>query len=245
MLNNTQRHFNIERKRAGVALIFALIVLGILTSLGYSLVSYISSKKNRQQYLIDYQKARYACDSGIRYALAIFDNIEIKYAQRADQPDFSDVFWMDDKAYLEYRQNWSEMIDQQRIEQMEQQDEEKKETLNALSEMLSLFGLGDPNSLIASAEEKFTATEPNTLTVPGPYGPQWPLVVKPEEIEVGDVKVKIWIEDENAKLPVTMAMLDESEWVREKKACFATFFEWMGADKGDVEDFFDQIEEIT
>jgi hypothetical protein len=40
----------------------------VLTGLVYGLVSRISLVRHRQQYMIDYQNARYACDSGMKYA---------------------------------------------------------------------------------------------------------------------------------------------------------------------------------
>jgi len=62
----------------------------------------------------------------------------------------------------------------------------------------------------------------------GPYGPPWPLVTEPIEFEVGSAKVKIEIEDENAKYPLGWAMIADDKRKEIAGAGWATFCEWMG-----------------
>jgi hypothetical protein len=71
-------------------------------------------------------------------------------------------------------------------------------------------------------------TDPNLLTVPGPYGPEWPYVIEPVEFEIGDCHIKIEIEDENAKFPLGWSILEDEKYKRESDVAVTTFCEWMG-----------------
>ena len=62
----------------------------------------------------------------------------------------------------------------------------------------------------------------------GPYGPPWPLVTEPMEFEIGPAKVKIEVEDENAKYPLGWAMLADEKLKPIAVAGWMTFCEWMG-----------------
>lgn len=244
--NKRQKNNNAK----GIALVFALVVLAVLTALSYSIVSRISARKHRQQYLIDYQKARYACDSGVKYALNKIGTLKLDVIERADKPDFSDLFWMNEDDLYELKTEWAYEIDQLREEEQDEKQQQKKEVTDSLSGMLSLFGLGDPNQLAQQTQQgdqsgDFIYTDPNSLDIPGPYGFEWPLVAKPMEFEIGDAKIYITIEDENAKLPVTLSMMDDGKTVREREACFNSFFEWMGVDPEDADKFFDEIEKVA
>jgi type II secretory pathway component PulK len=86
------------------------------------------------------------------------------------------------------------------------------------------------------------------LEIPGPYGPKWPLLTEPEIIDFADdCQIEIIIEDENAKLPVTLALLTDpqNDIEAEKQACFYTFFEWMGAQEEYILDFLDSTDKIA
>jgi hypothetical protein len=84
---------------------------------------------------------------------------------------------------------------------------------------------------------------PQSLVVRGPYGPPWPLVIEPGELEIGSAKIKIEIEDENAKYPIGWAMIDDEQYYRESRASFITFCSWMWRDPN-VEDLRMKIEDI-
>jgi hypothetical protein len=66
------------------------------------------------------------------------------------------------------------------------------------------------------------------VTIPGPYGPRWPLVTAPVEFEIGSATVTIEIEDENARYPLGWALIPEETLKAEASAGLVTFCEWMG-----------------
>ena len=105
------------RHRAGVVLLFTLIVLTVLVTVVAILASRIAMHKHRQQYMIDYQNARYACDSGMKYALAALPDTSVRLVERSDEPDFSDVFYMTTGQYQQYLAAWAEVLAAQQIEQ--------------------------------------------------------------------------------------------------------------------------------
>ena len=86
-----------RRRRSGIVLVMTVIVLVVLVSILYRLGANLSQWKHRQQYVIDYQKARYGCESGLKYALAVIDEIDPNtYVERPNEPDFSDLFAIGD-----------------------------------------------------------------------------------------------------------------------------------------------------
>ena len=58
------------RRRRGVILLVTLVILVILSTLGYTLCVQVAARRHRDQYMIDYCVARHACASGLKYALA-------------------------------------------------------------------------------------------------------------------------------------------------------------------------------
>ncbi len=244
MAMNICAHNNRSIRRRGVALLFALIVLAVLTTFSYSILMRISARKSRLEYYIDYQSARYANASAVKYALSKINTLKLEYIDRSQQPDFSDLFSMNDDEYLDFLSDWAKTVDEVRLEEFQENQSEKKEVDESLMEMLTLFGLADANDL-SIKDEEFIPTDPNSLSVAGPYGPEWPLIVKEEVLEIGGVEVTIRIEDENAKLPVTLAFLKNPKLEKEKEACFMTFFEWMGLESDDVDEFLDEAEKIA
>ncbi|MHC4159163.1 MAG: hypothetical protein ACYSSO_08805, partial [Planctomycetota bacterium] len=59
-----------KRAHRGIVLLMTLILLVVLSMLGYTLCVRLAARRHRDRYLIDYQAARYACDSAMKYALA-------------------------------------------------------------------------------------------------------------------------------------------------------------------------------
>ncbi|AQQ72258.1 Type II secretory pathway, component PulK [Limihaloglobus sulfuriphilus] len=119
---------------------------------------------------------------------------------------------------------------------------------NSLDSIIAMQSSGDLFSQYEQPEPPSWEELKRGLEIPGPYGPQWPLLAEPEIMDFGDdCQVEITIEDENAKLPVTLALLDDpqNDIEPEKDACFYTFFEWMGAAEEDILDFLDSTDEIA
>ncbi len=118
----------------------------------------------------------------------------------------------------------------------------------------SITGLLDTNDIneIDSDEPNFAEmaeldldlADPNLLTVPGPYGPEWPYVIEPIEFEIGDCHVKIEIEDENAKFPLGWSILEDEKYKRESDAAVTTFCEWMGFEPDRIEGLKKQFNEV-
>ena len=70
--------------------------------------------------------------------------------------------------------------------------------------------------------------DPKPPEIRGPYGPPWPLVTEPMELEIGSAQVKIEVEDENAKYPLGWAMIADEKLKPVAGAGWSTFCEWMG-----------------
>ena len=246
--------------RSGIVLSVTLVILVVLSVLGYTLSNRIAAQRHRDRYIIDYQAARYGCDSAIKYALTTLQDITPQLIERPNEPDFSDLFWLSEEQYQELLDQWAVQIAQNQSQQLTEKD---NYTLKGLAERLkdiidinnisgvndgnfsgrnefSNLDLNEPNSLIGPN----TPNEPNSLVIRGPYGPPWPFVVEPVEFKIGSVTVRIEIEDENAKYPLGWALLGEKEVTPEAEAGFETFCEWMGMDGAQVDSLKSQMEEI-
>ena len=195
----------IRRQQPGVVLLITLVLLVVLSILGYTLAGQVSTQRNRNQYLIDYSKARYGCDSGVRYALARMEDLEPEFIDRSEEPDFSDLYGMDEDRYRLLLAQWGRL----------------------------------------SEEAMQGRYDTELYEVPGPYGPRWPYVIEPIEFEIDDVKIRIEVEDENAKYPIGWAIIDDSDMEREIDAGFVTFFELMGLEDQDIESLKSQLKQIT
>jgi hypothetical protein len=86
--------------------------------------------------------------------------------------------------------------------------------------------------------------EPNSLTIPGPYGPPWPLVTEAKEFQIGSATVTIEIEDENAKYPLGWVLMDDKELEREAVAGFETFCEWMDVNEAYIDSLKEQFKQV-
>ncbi|MGD8501381.1 MAG: hypothetical protein PVJ86_12085, partial [Phycisphaerales bacterium] len=75
-MSNGLNNWNISRKRPGIVLLVTLVLLVVLATLGYTLSSRVAAQRHRNQYIIDYSKARYGCDSAVKYALATMEEID-------------------------------------------------------------------------------------------------------------------------------------------------------------------------
>jgi Tfp pilus assembly protein PilX len=104
------------RRHHGIVLLLTLLVLVVLSVIGYTLTAQVSAQRHRCQYLIDYQSARYAGDAGIKYALISLMNIKASLIERAEVPDFSDLFAVTDEEYELLLDEWAEQKMQKEIE---------------------------------------------------------------------------------------------------------------------------------
>jgi hypothetical protein len=222
--NNSKKYSN----RHGIVLLVTLVVLVILSMLGYTLSSHVMSQRLRNQYLIDYTKARYGCDSAMKYAFATLEGINPVLVERPDDPDFSDLYALDSSLYNEMIKQWT----------LEYKAREKEKYLNADTDEnnFSTSSVSDNND--ADIEEN------ETISIPGPYGAPWPLITEPVEIEIGTAKVKIEIEDENAKYPLGWAMIDDGKIQREIDAGFETFCEMAGLKSDQIDTLKSDVYDI-
>jgi len=111
--------------------------------------------------------------------------------------------------------------------------------LRDVSEVNDVNGIDDldPNSA-AWLDEK-------PPVIRGPYGPPWPLVAEPLEFEVGSAKLKIEIEDENAKYPLGWALLADDKLRAVAAVGWTTFCEWMGYAPEEMESLNQDLAKIA
>jgi type II secretory pathway component PulK len=266
-----------RNNRPAVALLLTLIVLVVLSTVVYTLTARLSIIKHRRQYIIDYQIARYASDSAMKYALVAIERLQLKLADRKDDPDFSDLFTLDRGEYQQLLNDWA----QKRSQELREQDLEDElagtggleqaqpqDLSNLSTDMSNLTGqnkslldnflkeLGgeaaailDPNKITDDMQDDYAYDpyyiDPNSIEIPGPYGPQWPYVTEPIEFEIGDVKVIIEIEDENAKMPLIWALAIDKKLARDTDEALQIFCEWMQMYPDQIEDLKDQLKKIS
>lgn len=220
-----------------------MVVLVILVTICYTLTARLARLKRRQQYMIDYQKSRYACDSAMKLALTIMKDIPLALARRKGEPDFSDVFMMDHDEFEQFKAEWAwRKAEEMAIESQTSGSGPAFDT-PSLSEGLDP---SDPNFSrgVEMVMSDRNMTDANSIDIPGPYGPQWPLVHEPIEFEIGDSRVTIRIEDENARMPLTWAMTGSVSGNRLAQAAFETFCEWMQMDAFEIDALNEQVAEM-
>ncbi|MFI4911456.1 MAG: hypothetical protein ACIAQZ_07290 [Sedimentisphaeraceae bacterium JB056] len=256
-MRNKYPYSHINRSR-GVALIFALIILAVLATMAYSIVSKLVAVKHRQNYILNYYKAKYACDSATRYGVEKVQNVQFGVKSREGMLDFSDIFALTQEQYDEMVYEWIAELEDIRYEEFmiyqdnlnsgmtasESEQEVDEDTAFRL-ELLNSFGVGPDNYFGINLEGEFVPIDPNVLYIPGPYGAQWPYITEPLEIEVDETKVTITVEDENAKLPLVWALMQDKGLSMEKEACFETYFEWMGVDEFTREKLWEQFDKTA
>ena len=212
----------IQYVRPGIVLLVTLVLLVVLSVLMFTMSTRMSSQRHRDKYIIDYQAACYARDSAIKYALATLNDMNTpELIERPEEPDFSDLFMLDEEQYAEFLAAWA-VPDEEGLSPESERNVEGESGLPNFSDLAPndvngtdyFDGFGDSN-------------EPNSLTVRGPYGPPWPFITEPVEFEIGPATVRIEIEDENAKYPVGWAIMEDKKVLREAIAGFETFCEWM------------------
>lgn len=222
-----------HQNHRGVVLLITLVILVILATLGYTLSARVAARRHRDQYIIDYSQARYACASGLKYALTAVGGLEPQLISRPNEPDFSDVFALSELEYQELLAQFAGDLaaaDANRVGAPAEQDIERINDAN------------DVNDIGVAADY---ASESEPLLIPGPYGPQWPLATAPSEFEIGSVRVKIEIEDENAKYPLGWVLVEDEKLKPVADVGFVTFCEWMGYTKQDIDALREDLATIS
>lgn len=199
--------------RSGIVLLITLVLLVVLATLGYTLSSRVAAQRHRDHYVIDYSKARYGCESAVKYALATLEEINPELIDRPNEPDFSDLFALSQAQYQEMLEQW--------------RAESRKAGINGVKSALDKMEVKEKGDIDDINSEDIEITDYNFLQVRGPYGPSWPLAAEPVEFEIGSAQVRIEIEDENAKYPLGWALLKDKEVEREAATGFDIFCEWM------------------
>lgn len=242
------------RPTAGFVLLVTMIVLVVLASLTTGLALQMSMAKRRQQYMIEYQRARYGLDSAMKYILNVLPAKNFTLLAREEQPDFSDVFLMNREEFAEFIASWAETATDEQIESVLAEGASLTQPAplssgNMVSGLLALFG-GDEdandvgtNSFQADEELYIVELDPNDVVVPGPYGPAWPYVIEPIDLEIGPCKITITIEDENAKMPLSWLVTNSKEANKQAENALKTFCEWMSWDQQQLRELETKITE--
>jgi len=232
-MKKSLKNRNNSRSRPGIVLLITLVLLVVLSTLGYTLSTRVAAQRHRDQYIIDYSSARYGCDSAVKYALATLEDIDPQLISRPNEPDFSDLFCLSEVEYQEILEQWS--------------IENQLTTFNNGESFNDMIGINDVDELDDTGSDEFGIDgfdDYGSLTISGPYGPPWPFVTEPVEFEIGSAKVRIEIEDENAKYPLGWALLKDGKVKREAEAGFETFCEMSGLDAEQIDALKTELNEI-
>jgi hypothetical protein len=125
-----------------------------------------------------------------------------------------------------------------------------EETVSGLLTLFGISGGGDANDMETDSygsDEEFYVIEldPNDVVVPGPYGPQWPYVMEPIDLEIGPCEITITVEDENAKMPLSWLVTDSKQANENAEDALKTFCEWMSWDQAQLSELEAAITEAT
>ncbi len=214
-----------RRGRKGIVLLVTLVLLVVLSILVYTLSSRVAAQCHRDRYLIDYQAARYGCDSAAKYAMAMIEDMNTpELIDRPNEPDFSDLFILSDSEY-------EELLASRPAE-------------NTPAKSKSFADVNDVNYAGSGGRNTADPNNPDTAVIRGPYGPPWPLIMEPAEFKIGSVTVRIEIEDENAKYPICWGSTNEEKILHEAMAGLGTFCEWMGFNYSQARSLRLQLKEI-
>jgi hypothetical protein len=237
MWNKSLNNWSDCRNRPGIVLLVTLVLLVMLSALGYTLSSRLAAQRHREQYIIDYQAARYGCNSAARYAFAKLQDINTpQLVDRPNEPDFSDLFTLSEVEYKELLTEWAAEKTSGKTESSSNMHD-----VNDINDINDVNKVGEANN--TSGVTDFN--DPNSLIVRGPYGPPWPFVIEPVEFKIGSATVRIEIEDENAKYPLGWMLLDDKEVQREASAGLETFCEWMDINSVRIDSLKQELKGIS
>jgi len=238
-MNKSLNNRNNSRNRSGVVLLVTLVLLVVLSTLGYTLSTRVLAQRHRNQYIIDYSIARYGCDSAVKYALATLEEIDPQLISRPNEPDFSDLFYLTENEYQELLEQWRLEFQSTMLEGSESFND-----MIGIDDIDKPGGIGDIKDFNSDEIGITEIDDLNSLTIRGPYGPPWPFVTEPLEFDIGSAKVRIEIKDENAKYPLGWYLLNDVKIVREAKAGFQTFCEMTGLDAKQIDSLKTELEAI-
>ncbi|MCF7973403.1 MAG: general secretion pathway protein GspK [Phycisphaerae bacterium] len=216
----------IDRRQRGVVLLLTIVILVILTTVAYTVTVRVNRQRHRADYMVNYTKAQYACDSALKGVSNSFQQLAVSLISRPNEPDFSDLFAYSEEEYEAYLESWKELFSEQ-MDAFPAKDETDPNVMDSNDSMM--WGQGDPGD----------------LTIRGPYGPDWPYVQAPLEFEIGAAKVRVVIEDENAKYPLAWKLMADKTVAREVDAGFRVFCEWMGMGYDQMAALETQIQELA
>ncbi len=249
----------VASRHKGIVLLFTLVLLVVLATLGYLLTTKVRAQRSRNQYMVDYQAARYACDSAIKYADTALSGLKFKLVSRPNEPDFSDLFSLTDEEYQQLIDLWAMDMNYPDTSDSNNYDNNKALDLNSLMPMTGfddVDDMNDPNYEDPFSDSNFDdifsgfgsepnePNEPNEIIIRGPYGPEWPYVTEPIEIEIGTAKVTIEIIDENSKYPIGWALIEDDNIRNEAIAGFEGFCEWMDVNSFEIDQLISELNEI-
>ena len=230
-------------RTSGIVLLITMVVLLVLATLGYTLASRVASQRHRDSYIIDYTNACYARDSALKYALAALEDInDLKLISRPNEPDFSDLFHLNEQEYSQLIEQWAVELAKKQAELSGNPGESKDGNTPSPP---SVPEANDSNGKHTADSNLAEPNDSNNLKIRGPYGPSWPFVTEPVEFEIGSTHIKIETEDENAKYPAGWAIIDNEKVQRESQAGMQTFFEWMGYDSDRIKTVGDELKQIA
>jgi len=237
--NNSLPQGILRRNRPGIVLRVTLVLLVVISTLGYTLSTRVAAQRHRNQYIIDYSSARYGCDSAVKYALATLEDIDPQLISRPNEPDFSDLFYLSEVEYQEILEQWS-------LESQATTLEGSKgfNDIIVISNVDELSDIDDVTDINSNEIWTTGFGSYDSLTISGPYGPPWPFITEPVEFEIGSAKVRIEIEDENAKYPLGWALLNDKAIQREVQAGFETFCEMTGLNAEQIDSLKNELQEI-
>ena len=249
-----------RRSHRGVILLVTLVILVILSTLGYTLCVQMAARRHRDQFVVDYSIARHACASSLKYILASVGTLQFDLVSRPNEPDFSDVFALTEPQYQKLLEQaaaakWAadsnlaqeglgtKLLDRDSLKTAQQQEAGKKAATTEAGKKdakkktakkqpkkkaARLTDMNDVNDVNEYDANSASLADALHAQIRGPYGSPWPLVTEPMEFEIGSAKVKIEIEDENAKYPLGWVMIADEKLKPEVAAGWTTFCEWMG-----------------
>ena len=158
------------------------------------------------------------------------EDLEPELVSRPNEPDFSDLFALDEVGIQELLAQWDM--------------ESRSGTLNSSKNFDDKSGIKNANSTGRNESGMGELYGFDSIVIRGPYGPPWPYVTEPTEFEIGSAKIRIEVEDENAKYPLGWALMDNPELERETEAGFVTFCEMMGMDFMQIDSLRKELKQI-
>jgi DNA uptake protein ComE-like DNA-binding protein len=197
----------------------------------------------------------------LKYAIASAQDVDVNCISRPNEPDFSDLFAMTDGQYRQMMMEWAASLAMQldpnnisredfstkRVDLRRKSVDDYNQSEYSEENPYDYNSTGYPNDVNDynyAATDVNDANDSNELYVKGPYGPPWPYITKPIEIEFGNAKLTIELIDENAKLPLVWAMTNDPNSKEEAQAAFVTFCEWMQMKQSEIQPILEEFEQI-